>query len=101
MCILFVIFVVVLEFFIKVTQVRPQLIYAAYPKVFAVMYEVLKEGDDIAVGVVINAIISLACSWDCKIVLDTPTASITCGFQGIVKKTMNIKKSTLENNKKF
>lgn len=76
-------FVVVLEFFIKVSQIRPQLIYATYPKVFAVMYEVLKEGDDIAVGVVINAIISLASSWDCKIVLDTPTASITCGFQGI------------------
>lgn len=79
-------FVVVLEFFIKVTQVRPQLIFTTYPKVFTVIYEVLKEGDDLAVGVVISAIISLACSWDCKIVLDTPAASSTCGYQGRVKK---------------
>lgn len=77
-------FVVVLEFFIKVTQVRPQLIYVTYPKVFVVIYEVLRERDDSSVGVVINAIISLASSWDCKIVLDVPTASTTCGYQGLV-----------------
>jgi len=72
----------VLEFFIQITQVKPHLVYSTYPKVFVVIYEVLKEGDDSLVGVVINAIISLASSWDCKIVLDIPTANMICGFQG-------------------
>lgn len=71
--------VVVLEFFIKVTQIRPCLIFTTYPKVFVVIYEVLKEGDDSLVGVAINAITSLASSWDCKIALDVPTTIMTYG----------------------
>lgn len=81
-------FLVVLEFFINITQVRPHFIFTTYPKVFVVIYELLKEGDDSQVGVVMNAISSLASSWECKHVLDVPTASMTCGYQG----------RTLENN---
>lgn len=73
-------YVVVLEFFIKVTQVRPLLIFTTYPKVFAVIYEVLKEGDDSLLGVAINAIISLASSWECKMLLDIPIASVTLNY---------------------
>lgn len=76
------IFIVVLEFFIKVTQVKPQLIFTAYPKVFVVIYEVLKEGEDSLLGAAINAISTLASSWDCKIVLDIPVADMSYGYQG-------------------
>lgn len=67
-----------LEFFINVTQVRPQLIFTTYPKVFIVIYEVLKEGDDDSLmGVTIKAVTALASSWDCKIALDVPTSGMT------------------------
>lgn len=75
-------FIVVLEFFIKITQVRPHFIFTTYPKVFVVIYEALKEGDDSLVGVAINSIASLASSWDCKIVLDFPTTNMNFGYQG-------------------
>lgn len=71
-----------LEFFIKVTQVQPQLIFTTYPKVFVVIYEVLKEGEDSLLGVAINSIATLASSWDCKMVLDVPATDITYGCQG-------------------
>ncbi|XP_050520531.1 26S proteasome non-ATPase regulatory subunit 5 isoform X2 [Daktulosphaira vitifoliae] len=64
---------IVLEFFVKIIKIRPHLILLTYTKVFHVIYEVLKEGDDpILIGVAIKGINSLAMSWDCKIVLDTP-----------------------------
>lgn len=71
-----------LEFFIKVTQVQPQLIFTSYPKVFVVIYEVLKEREDSLLGVAINSIATLASSWDCKMVLDVPAAGMTYGCQG-------------------
>jgi len=83
-------YVVVLEFFIKIAQVKPLLIFTTYPKVFVVIYEVLKEGDDSLVGVAINAITSLASSWECKILLDIPTASITLNYEGKVCFKFNI-----------
>lgn len=73
-----------LEFFIKITQIRPRLIFTTYPKLFDVIYEALKEKDDSLVGVAINAITSLASSWDCKVALDVPATFMTCGFQGKV-----------------
>ncbi|XP_025207928.1 uncharacterized protein LOC112603532 isoform X2 [Melanaphis sacchari] len=72
---------IVLEFFIKITQVRPLFIFTTYPKVFVVIYEILKEGDDSLVGVAINAIANLASSWECKILLDIPTASVTLNYE--------------------
>lgn len=74
--------IVVLEFFIKVTQVKPQLMFTTYPKVFVVLYETLKEGEDSLVGVAINSISTLASSWDCKVVLDVPVVDMTYGCQG-------------------
>lgn len=74
--------IVVLEFFIKVTQFQPQLIFTTYPKVFVVIYEILKDGEDSLIGVAINSIATLASSWDCKIVLDVPAADMTYGCQG-------------------
>jgi len=85
------VYVVVLEFFIKVTQVRPLFIFTTYPKVFVVIYEVLKEGDDSLVGVAINAITILASSWECKILLDNPSASMILNYDGKVF-SLNIKK---------
>ncbi|XP_060874928.1 26S proteasome non-ATPase regulatory subunit 5-like isoform X2 [Metopolophium dirhodum] len=73
---------IVLEFFIKVTQVRPLFVFTTYPKVFVVIYEVLKEGDDSLVGVAINAITTLASSWECKILLDNPSASTILHYDG-------------------
>lgn len=73
-----------MEFFIKNVQIRPHLILTTYPKVFVVIYEILKEGEYPRAGVAINAIISLASSWDCKIALNVPTTIKTCGFQGEV-----------------
>lgn len=71
-----------MEFFIKITQIRPLLILTNYPKVFVVLYEVLKEEDSSLIGVSLNGISYLASSWDCKIALDTPTVSMTCGYEG-------------------
>ncbi|XP_060833754.1 26S proteasome non-ATPase regulatory subunit 5 isoform X1 [Rhopalosiphum padi] len=72
---------IVLEFFVKITQVRPLFIFTTYPKVFVVIYEMLKEGDNSLVGVAINAITNLASSWECKILLDNPTASVILNFE--------------------
>lgn len=77
-------YIVVLEFFVKITQVRPLFIFTTYPKVFVVIYEMLKEGDNSLVGVAINAITNLASSWECKILLDNPTASVILNFEGKV-----------------
>jgi hypothetical protein len=71
-----------LEFFIKITQINPHLILTNYPKVFVVLYEVLKEEDSSLIGVSLNSITYLASSWDCKMALDIPTASMTCGYEG-------------------
>jgi len=84
------VYVVVLEFFIKITQVRPLFIFTTYPKVFVVIYEVLKEGDDSLVGVAINAITNLASSWECKMLLDNPSASTILRYDGKVF-SLNIK----------
>ncbi|XP_025404940.1 26S proteasome non-ATPase regulatory subunit 5 isoform X2 [Sipha flava] len=73
---------IVLEFFIKITQINPHLILTNYPKVFVVLYEVLKEEDSSLIGVSLNSITYLASSWDCKMALDIPTASMTCGYEG-------------------
>jgi len=85
------VYVVVLEFFIKVTQVRPLFMFTTYPKVFVVLYEVLKEGDDSLVGVAINAITTLASSWECKMLLDTPSASMILNHDGKVCLSLNFK----------
>lgn len=71
---------IVLEFFIKITQARPLFIFTTYPKVFFVIYEMLKEKDDSLVGVAINAITALASSWECKTLLDNPIASVILNY---------------------
>ncbi|KAF0754890.1 26S proteasome non-ATPase regulatory subunit 5-like, partial [Aphis craccivora] len=72
---------IVLDFFIQITQVRPFFMFTSYPKVFVVIYEMLKEEDDSLVGVAINAITNLASSWECKILLDNPTASVILNYE--------------------
>lgn len=55
----------------------------SYPKVFVVIYEILKENDDSLVSVAINAVNLLASSWDCKISLDIPAPKlVTYQYQG-------------------
>jgi len=66
-------------------------VFTTYPKVFVVLYEVLKEGDDDLVGVAINAITTLASSWECKISLDNPSASMILNYDGKVYLSLNIK----------
>jgi len=78
------VFIVVLDFFIQITQVRPFFMFTSYPKVFVVIYEMLKEEDDSLVGVAINAIANLASSWECKILLDNPTASVILNYESKV-----------------
>ncbi|CAH1725177.1 26S proteasome non-ATPase regulatory subunit 5-like [Aphis gossypii] len=72
---------IVLDFFIQITQVRPFFIFTSYPKVFVVIYEMLKEEDDSLLGVAINAITNLASSWECKMLLDNPTASVILNYE--------------------
>lgn len=78
------VFIAVLDFFIQITQVRPFFMFTSYPKVFVVIYEMLKEEDDSLVGVALNAISNLASSWECKILLDNPTASVFLNYEGKV-----------------
>lgn len=49
----------------------------------AVVYEVLKDGNDESfVGVATNSITFLASSWDCKNALNLPVSSLDCDIQG-------------------
>lgn len=74
---------VVMDLFINVTLIKPQIIYESYPKVFVVLYETLKEKDDSLIYFAINAVIMLATSWDCKISLDIPAPNIVINqYQG-------------------
>lgn len=71
-----------MEFFIQVTEMRPKFIYTSYPKVFFIIYEILKQVDDAFISTAMNGIVSLASSWDCKLVLDIPFPNINCYDQG-------------------
>ncbi|VVC35962.1 Hypothetical protein CINCED_3A014253 [Cinara cedri] len=67
---------IILEFFIQIALIKPQLIYISYPKVFTVIYEIMNENDGLLVNVATNSIKVLASSWECKLSLDIPAPKL-------------------------